>query len=54
MRKILTIGDYWLWQGKDEKGYFYNVTLKGSFARDMESGYYNLETLLKVKGLNHE
>jgi hypothetical protein len=52
-KRILVIKDYWLWQGVDSEGkYFYNVTEAGFFAHGVTSGYYNLDTLLKLKGLN--
>ena len=52
MNMILEIGDYWLWQGRDETGrYVFNLTIKGVFKGQGVAGYYNLESLLKMKGL---
>ena len=53
MEKILTIGDYWIWQGYegDTKRYYFNVSKP--YAAPMASGYYNLKELLKTKGITN-
>ena len=53
MIKVCKIGGYILWQGQDSEGkYFFNLKYPGQFSSREESGYYNLESLFKLKGLN--